>query len=157
MASLTRWMSRMATPVRSASLLMLMAQAAGVSFCSDKRSDCPAKAAVATYCADDPWAASTCPFSCGLCGEGKPVNWTDCADTDVHCGHWAELGECTSNPKMMRQTCPTSCGLCTPEVRRRPANPGGGIEDCEQAPDVLLSPWMTVRGRSDALPGLGRV
>jgi len=88
--------------------------ASAESHCNDKRSDCFAKAAVKDWCLN-PQAAVTCPFSCGYCGEGRPVNQTGCKDVDVHCAWWAQSGECDTNPEMMRRTCPTSCSMCTPE------------------------------------------
>lgn len=94
----------------------LLTGASAESLCNDKRSDCATKAAVAEWCQNDNWAAVTCPFSCGYCGENRPVNRTDCQDTDVHCAWWAQSGECDTNPEMMRRTCPTSCSMCADRV-----------------------------------------
>ena len=93
-------------------LLVLLDCVTAEGFCADKRTDCPTRAQAGC---SDPSVALSCPVSCGYCGEGRPVNLTGCKDTDVHCSHWAEDGQCESNAEAMRQNCPTSCGLCTPE------------------------------------------
>jgi len=35
-----------------------------------------------------------------------------CVDDEPHCSHWAEQGECTSNPDFMHASCALSCGTC---------------------------------------------
>eukprot|EP00966_Prymnesium_polylepis_P315932 7299462-Prymnesium_polylepis.1 len=169
---ISRWpcgWRRMPSPWRTAARLLAasLASSSAVSFCADKRADCATKA-LAAECEGSAWMAATCPVSCGLCGLGGPVNRTDCADTNVHCAHWAEQGQCATNAAAMQEACPTSCGLCTPEVCVARVEEGaatrGGARTLTRAPPLLQRAALTARRsphavhrRSDALPGVGRV
>jgi len=62
-----------------------------------------------------------CRRSCGVCGpieEDVTDDSLACVDTDDRCFGWAELGECTSNPKYMLTNCRNSCGSCLVNVTK---------------------------------------
>ncbi|CAL1528606.1 unnamed protein product [Lymnaea stagnalis] len=61
-----------------------------------------------------------CRSSCQWCGKPLLADPTPrpppvtgvCADGNVYCTSWADLGECDSNSAYMKEKCKKSCGLC---------------------------------------------
>ncbi|XP_078659592.1 uncharacterized protein LOC144904521 [Branchiostoma floridae x Branchiostoma belcheri] len=64
-----------------------------------------------TCTADDGFEVVSNGVSFDVCPE-----ITDCADSSPHCGYWASLGDCESNPGYMDPNCPLSCGKCHPDL-----------------------------------------
>lgn len=103
--------------------------------CLDKHSHCAGWAQIGECQKNPAFMLSSCALSCGACelsttapptstpptttppSTTTPAPTTTvrvpCLDKNVHCRHWASIGECHRNPSYMSFSCALSCGVCS--------------------------------------------
>ena len=105
--------------------------------CKDLHDDCPGWAKQGECATNPGFALKTCPYSCGVCGEGDV-----CADTNAtSCAIWAVNDECTKSPEYMHRDCPVSCDVCSTVCEDKATDCANWAADgqCEKNPSSMLT------------------